>query len=666
MVELTFSSELKKFLYALRKKGIINEKYFVKSIDALQHSSKTDLNQLTPLLDMFRLSSIDGELQRLDQSLMNTDNKMKETIQAWEARSLSKDETKAVLTKLVSLKKELVHKREQIQYRIQTNVSRLRTLKNDFNFDLESFVSLLIEENYEKEIAEPLIKFRTLWPKYSSEDTERTELEYQPEKLDDVELEILRSLMVPISQEKGVIFDLEEVIQSIDHDMKKPSRSSLMEHKDQVARDSDTDLVKSLNSDKEQRHSSPWDLVGCIAYSDDKTSIGLFRPPIILNGTVFFPVVREKAISLSTLKQVYKDVLSQTELDLEKVTTLQIRKTIAKTLKVPEELALQPSIFNRWIGELGVEVVPAKPQLKKVWFVEGSNINNLSSEYPTIKNEEIKKLSVPAWIPASGEEVTDSGCLGHSIKGMAGSNFGTITGIMNKTPFGQCVIIKRNIPPSYLLDLFLKGLGKQNLAELRFSIAKKLNVGEGEVFSAENLWNLNNQERLLVSPHELASSYFSVLPAAAFTFTDRIQAKIGVFFHSIPETFRYLIGKPLVVIEEEQGKIYGFSVHQGKMIIHWTPKSPEELIREVGRKTSGQYVKRFQHRVSMALGISPDESLWPSNLARYFLNFIWLEEEQPLKEALSIIETEFSIQNVSFSDVNEITKDGLKCTKNLG
>ncbi|UCE12957.1 MAG: hypothetical protein JSV04_12285 [Candidatus Heimdallarchaeota archaeon] len=661
---MTFSSEIKKFLYALRKKGVITEKYFVKSIDALKHSSTSDLNQLTPLLDMFRLSSFDEELLRLDESLLNIDNQMKAIIQAWEAGTLSKDEAKAILTNLVSQKKELIDKREQVQYRIQTSVSRLMSLKNDNNFDLEGFIEQL-ERDEEDGIAESSIQFRTLWSKYSSEDVEGGKLEYQSEKLDDVELEILKSLMVPISQEKGVIFDLDEVIQSIDHDEIIPSKSSLL---DQETADLDlvVDHVEPLDSGSEQLPSSPWDLVGRIAYNDDKSSVGLFRPPIMSNGSVFLPVVKEESISLSKLKQVYKDVLNQSELDLEKVTTQQIRATIAKTLKVPEELALQPSIFNHWVGILGVEVVPAKPQLKKVWFVERSAINNVSSDYPTIKNEDLKQFSVPAWIPASGEEVTDSKHLGYKISGMAGSDFGTISGIMNKTPFGQCLIIKRDIPPSHLLDLFLKGLGKQNLAELRFSIAKKLNVGEGEVFSAENLWNLNNQERLLVSPHELASSYFSVLPAAAFTFTQKIQAKIGVYFHSIPETFRYLIGKPLVVMEEEQGMIYGFLVHQGKIFILWTPKNPNDLIREVGRKTSGQYVKRFQRRVSMALGISPEESLWPSNLARYFLNFIWLEEEQPLKEALSVIEKQFSLQKVSFSDVDEITKDGLKCVKNPG
>jgi len=100
-------------------------------------------------------------------------------------------------------------------------------------------------------------------------------------------------------------------------------------------------------------------------------------------------------------------------------------------------------------------------------------------------------------------------------------------------------------------------LGKQNLAELRFYIAKELNVGEGEVFTAENLWLQNNKERLLISPHEIAVAYFAVLPTAAFTFTNHvICAKTGVYFHTVSETFRYLMGQPLTM-DDEKGLIYG-------------------------------------------------------------------------------------------------------------
>jgi hypothetical protein len=470
--------------------------------------------------------------------------------------------------------------------------------------------------------------------------------------------------MVPIPENNRIIFNLDDVIQPIDRD--KNFQSSLLGYKNKKEKHSDEDRVDLLEAVQEQKVPSPWDLVGSAAYDLSGHPIGLFRPPIVVNGTIFLPIVKEKSISLSTLKESYSDILNQADLDLTVTTTQQIRTTIAKGLKVPEELALQPSFFNQWIGSIGVEAVSAKPKLNKVLFVEIGSIDNSSSDIPTVKNEELKQIHIPAWIPASGGNVAKLTHIGQRIIGMAGSDFGSIVGIMHETPFGQSLVIERKIPPSYLLDLILKGLGKQNLAELRFIIAKKLNIGEGEAFWANNLWHINNQERLLISPHEIAVSYSAVLPAAAFTFSDKIHAKIGVYFHSVPETFRYLIGKPLIGEKEKKHIIYGFSVDQGELSVLWSSKNAVDTIKELGRKSSKQYVNRFQRRISLALGIPHEESLWPSNLSRYFMNFIWMEERQTLEEALSVVEERFSLRKVSFSEITEITKDGLKCEKNLG
>ncbi|MFX0087629.1 MAG: hypothetical protein ACFFAU_18410, partial [Candidatus Hodarchaeota archaeon] len=293
-------------------------------------------------------------------------------------------------------------------------------------------------------------------------------------------------------------------------------------------------------------------------------------------------------------------------------------------------------------------------------------ISDSSLDHITIDDESLEQIRVSAWIPAPGERVTYSFQLDQKIYGMARSKFGKIAGIMENTPFGQSLIIKREVPPSYILDIFLDGLGKQNLAELRFSIAKALNIGEGEAFQPESLWNINNQERLLLSPHEILTSYFTVLPSAAFIISNEIHAKSGVYFHSIPETFRYLIGNQLIKTDKEKGIIYGFSIDDGQFSILWSSKTSDEVIKELGRKSSSQYVNRFKRRVSMALGIPIEESMWPSNLARYFVNFIWIEEDQSLRDVLMKIENQFSLQKILFSDISEITKDGLNCKIKYG
>lgn len=657
MVELTSPSNFKKFLITLRKKELIDENQYVQTLDGLKGYYNADKNQLTPFLDIYGLKQIDDGCKRLNQSMTEIDRKIKEAIQAWETKTLSKKETKKILTELVAKQNKLVKNQEKFQLRIQNKILRLKSLEKTSNFNMERFITNFLQTTDIEEISTLLSEFKIIWSKYSRGLTPKDEFEQRPQKLDDVELEILRSLMVPMIENEGVIFNLDEVIQPMDQD--KSFQTSLLA-KNQREELPDEDQVEVLDSVNEQKIPSPWDLVGFVAFDPSKNPIGLFRPPIVVNESIFLPIVREKPLSLSTLKKGYQDIFNQVELDLNVTTTQQMRNRIAKALKIPEELALQPSVFNQWISELGFEVTPAKPQLTKAWFAELGSIDN-SSEIPIVKDEDLKKIKIPAWIPARGGKFSQQAHIGQRVIGMAGSDFGLIVGIMHETPFGQCLIIERKVPPSYLLDSYLKGLGKETLTELQFTIAKELQIGEGEAFSAENLWLMSNQERLLISPHEITVSYFTVLPAAAFNFPDKIHAKIGVYFHSVPETFRYLIGKPLIRTEEEIGLIYGFSVHQGELAILWSSKDPIEIIKRLGKKSSEQYINRLRRRISLALDISYEKSLWPSNLARYFLNFIWMEEQLALKKALTVIKERFSLQEVSFSKITNISKDGLKC-----
>ncbi|UCG04416.1 MAG: hypothetical protein JSW11_10600 [Candidatus Heimdallarchaeota archaeon] len=641
-------SKFKKFLITLRKKELIDENQYVEALEGLKGSFKTDGDQLIPLLDMYGLKQIDDGLQRLNQSLTEIDTEIKKTIQAWETKALSKNETKKILTEFVSEQNKLIKRQKKLQLHIQDKISRLKSLEKGSNIEMGNFVISLLQTTDIEEIRTLLNEFMIIWSKYS-----RGVEEQRPHKLDEVELDILRTLMIPIPESERIIFNLDEVIQPQDF------QDSLLPQKipEEIPKEHQ---VEELDSVKEQKIPSTWDLVGLVAFDTNKTPIGLFRPPIMVNKSVFLPIIREKPLSMSVLKKGYQDFFNQVGLDLNVTTTQQIRNEIAKRLEIPEELALQPSLFNQWMSELGFEVVPAKPQLTKAWFAETESIDQ-SSEVPVVKKADLKKISIPAWIPARGEKVAQQIHLGKQVVGMAGSNFGLIVGIMHETPFGQVLVVERKVPPSYLVDLFLKGLGKESLAELRFTITQELQIGEGEVFSSENLWLMSNKERLLISPHEILASYYTVLPAAAFNFTDKIHAKVGVYFHSVPETFRYLIGKPLIKNEDETGLIYGFSVNEGELAIVWSSKEPIEIIKQLGKKSSEQYVNRLRRRISLALDTSYEKSIWPSNLARYFLNFIWMEEQLTLEKTLTIIKERFFLQEVLFSEIEEISKDGLKC-----
>ena len=658
-MELTDKSNLKKIVISLRKKGVIDEKIFIQTIDEIKLSSRGPPNGFVPLIDMISLIDQDSKIQTIDSSLDKINLQMENVVKEWEERKLAKDETRKVLTELVSRQNQLILEHKHLQDQIFLKVSRLKKLNKLRDFNLEKFTSSLIETSDNREMSNITAKFREIWPKYSEKSREEDFQSEHQLKLDDIEADIVNSLMTPITEENPVIFNLEEVVKPIIHD--KKFQPLLKDHGPIPKKTSKVREDLPINSIPKNKSSSIWNLVGKIAYNSSKNPLGLFRPPIVVSGKNYLPIVWEESLPLSVLKKQYRSIFDQTELDLNQNTTQEIRTSIAKALKVPNEMALQPSLFNKWISLMGVESKPAKPQLSKVRFAEEIDLPDSSSEYPIIRDENLVQLRVSAWIPAPGGGITTSIKLNQRIYGMAKSKFGNLASIMENTPFGQALIIQRDIPPSYILDLFLDGLGKENLANLRFSIAKKLNIGEGEAFSPESLWLINNQERLLISPHEILTSYYTILPSAAFTVSKEITAKIGVYYHSIPETFKYLIGSQIEINGVKKGLIYGFSIDQGRFFILWSSKTSVDVIKEIGRKSSSQYVNKFQKRVSMALGIPLNESMWPSNLARYFMNFIWIEENQSLQDALVKIEQQFTLQKVLFSDIKEISENGLRC-----
>ncbi|MHA2226632.1 MAG: hypothetical protein ACXAC8_15585 [Candidatus Hodarchaeales archaeon] len=659
MVELNLSSSLKKILSDLHKKGVISEKHFIRVLEDLNSSSSSTQNLLVPLIDMIGLLDIDTKIQRVEHSISEIESKIKETALAWEAGALSKDKTKSLLTKLVEEKNHLAHDWERFQSFLQTKVSRLKLLRKSSNFSIKEYISYLLRTDYDEKVPILTLEFKDVWDKYSKETDIDDYSKQGLHGLDDIEINILQSLIGPIDQEERIIFNLSDVIQPIEEDV--GSRGSLFVHAEEKQNRVNGSIPKPELPFQETPLMSSWEVVGKVAFNNDNIPIGLFRPPIVVDGNIFLPIVMEESIPLSELKKGYKELLKQADLDLSVTTTQQIRNTIANSLKIPEKMALQPSFFNRWLSNFSGNLAPTKPVLAKVNFIGLDSMKDLSLEKIIIDEGELKQINVPVWIPASGNNVSDSSCIGKKIHGMAGSDFGVISGIMQETPFGQTFVVERKVPPSYLLDFYLEALGKHNLAELRYYIAKTLNGGEGEAYLAENLWKINYQERLLISPHEIASSYFTFLPTEAFIFGNEINAKIGVYFHSVPEIFRFLLGKPVKRAEKVIGSIYGFSIHQRSLDILWSSKTSDEIIKMLGRKSSDQYISRFKRRISMALGISYSESHWPSNLARYFLNFIWMEENQSLLEAQSMIEERFSLERISFSSIMKIMKEGIEC-----
>ena len=652
-------NELEEILYNLFENELISKTAFDTSIKDLRLIPSNLNFPINPFLEMFELIKLDQNIKEVKESLIKLESQIEETANAWDTGDLSKETTKELIQKAVNERNQLLKIEKLLHNRLIRKYTSLKILDDSYFLDIEEFLTRILDDSTHARITEFVIEFQEIWRRCSENIILNRDI-MKPEEIDEVEIDILNSLISPIKESYHLKLDLHELIPPI-----KPikEKDPIFSSKTNVISPDIIDESR-LTMDSKLEY-EPWDYTGEVVYVDTEP-VGIVRPPIVVNDTIYLPIVKEKPLDTTRLKERYELVLKKAGIDVTATTIHQISELIAQKVKVPVSFGLQPSIFNNWINLLNIQVPPEKPELIKVRFLSYETVERMNTKNVVVKPEDLIQLEVSAWIPAPGECTVDKIDVGSLVIGMAGSIFGIISGVISSSPYGQALIIQREIPPSKLLEIFLTGLGKRNLSEYRVYVAKEFNISESEVFNPETLWKINNKERFLISPHEIVTSYYTVLPSAAFKFYKKIEAKIGVYFHSITETFRYLVGKPIFIDEMYKGIIYGFIVNNDEFFILWTAKDSVELIKEIGRKSSDQYVDRFQRRVSMALAIPPEESLWPNNLARYFLNFIWMEEDLSLTNAIDLIETRFSLNRVSFSSVTEISKNGAKCKPLLG
>ena len=79
---MTDDPDLKKILISLRKRGVINEKNFILSLDRMTVSTRKGHLQFAPLVDMIGVIENDSELHLHETSLKNLGKEVKKTIAA--------------------------------------------------------------------------------------------------------------------------------------------------------------------------------------------------------------------------------------------------------------------------------------------------------------------------------------------------------------------------------------------------------------------------------------------------------------------------------------------------------------------------------------------------------------------------------------------------------
>ncbi|PWI47607.1 hypothetical protein CEE45_11185 [Candidatus Heimdallarchaeota archaeon B3_Heim] len=656
--------DLRKILIKLRKDKLIEENLLLTQLNRMEKSAKNQVEYPhTPLLTMLQTVDQHQSLKKLNSKMDTIERDIEALITSWENKDLTDDEARGKIAKLVDSKQSYGLQRDNLKHFLMDKLNYLTSVITASGLNFHDFFSSKYSRSQFKVEANILDAFLEIWMNHQTSNADEEKSSDGLSVTEIIESDILEAFISPISEQNQVRFQLKEIIKPLPDII---SQEPLFSSSEIQATEFNT------SSGEEKEESSPqiqkdeiniWNFVGLVAYNLKEKPIGLIRAPIQVNKIHYLPIVLEESLSFTQIKSKYLSSLQILGIDPNTTSTEEIQLKISEVLKIPPQLAFQPSFFTEWLSRLSADFIPVKPKIANVWFLKGNTIQSTSYDSLIIDESELEKITLPAWIPVPSPPPSFTVSIGHIIKGIAGTHFGEIAGIMNQTPFGHSLIIERPIPPSTLLDLFLQGLGKQNLAELRFYLAKKLKIGEGEGFSPNSLWKINFQERLLRSPHEIAIAYYSIVPSCAFHKLTELKAKIGIYFHSISESLKFLIGKSLYKNNIHFGTIYGFKVEDNQLFVLYSPLSADQLVQQVGRKHSHQHLDRFRKRISLALAVPENESLWPNNLAVYYLNFIFpmREEFNLLPNTMAAIEAKFALKLISFSEFDSITEDGLFC-----
>ncbi|MHA1978550.1 MAG: hypothetical protein ACW98F_10195 [Candidatus Hodarchaeales archaeon] len=652
-------------LMNLRTDKLIEENFLLTQLEKMEKLTKDKSEPPhPPLLAILQTVDQNYLVTELNLKLDAIENKIEIIITDWEKKTLTDDEARGRISELVESKQSFVLQRKSLNSFITERLNYLTSIIKESGLNSKDF--FMSEYSGSQFQLEKGIQnaFLEIWINYQSQDPDHEKQADNLKVSEIIESDILKAFISPATDEQDQVkFHLEDIIKPLpDIISQKPLFQGSKEQQEEPtsSRDQQEDKSSPQIGTLDQNY---WKYVGLVAYNRKEKPIGLIRAPIQVNEVYYLPIVLEERLSFALIKSKYFSPLHDMGIDLSTVSTEEIQLKISDTLNIPPQLSFQPSFFNEWLSLLSADFTPIKPKIANVWFLKTDSVKFSSNDSLILDESELEKLSLPAWIPVPSPSPPFSPTIGAMIKGIAGSHFGKITGVMNQTPFGHSMIIERPIPPSTLLDIFLQGLGKQNLAELRFYLAKTLKVGEGEVFSPNNMWKINFQERLLRSPHEIAIAYYSIFPSCAFHITTELKAKIGIYFHSISESLRFLTGKSLYKNNSHFGTIYGFKIENQELFVLYSPLSADQLVQQVGRKHSHQHVDRFRKRISLALAVPENESLWPNNLAVYYLNFIFpmREEFNLLPNTMAEIEAKFALKLISFSEFDSITKEGLHC-----
>ncbi|MFX0162448.1 MAG: hypothetical protein ACFE68_03800, partial [Candidatus Hodarchaeota archaeon] len=347
-----------------------------------------------------------------------------------------------------------------------------------------------------------------------------------------------------------------------------------------------------------------------------------------------------------------------------------LRSEISSFLEIPEYIALLPRYIRNYCTEKNIKC-PLKPeefkqkikgiitfqQIKRengAIIVNEDDINLLN----TNQREQLAKMKIVPFPISKIEErtLTKKPLISHFQK-----HLGIIIEILNHPNLGAILVYETFFPNKKILDQILKNLEKpmkssyeENLWYVRFTVSKKLNIGEGDALKPENLAKFCLLEKIPLTPQEVVSGYLKwvFMGFVSETMKDRVILKRNAFQkpikHAYPLTCKQVVDQE----ENTLGTAIGITIEENEngeeLLLQYSTKTLESL-----EKFKEEELEEEEPAILNTLKESIETTLCPETIIKYAIEQGIITEKENYNQLLELLGT----KTIPLRKIIKITKD---------
>ena len=533
--------------------------------------------------------------------------------------------------KLQEKKKELKEKKDHPE-KLREEISALQTHINLLSSDIVKFSSILppkiiqkIEETNQKSLIPLLL--------------------YGEKKSDSA------------SKEKGIRIPMKKI--------SAPEKPFFDEPKSKEPPEKSEDISALL---KNNDAIAAWDIVDKIIADAQKRFIGFTGPPLLHQGSITIPILIENEPSHESLDRVFETMHPGSfESDSEQRKEY-LRSEISSFLKIPEYIALLPRYIRNYCAKKNIKC-PLKPEefkqkikgiisFQKIKRENGTIIAN-ENDINLLNTDQRKHLAKMKIVPFPISKIEEKTLTKKPLTSHLQKHLGTIIEILNHPNNGAILVYEAFYPDKKILDQTLKNLKKsikndyeEKLWYLRFSIAKKLNIGEGDALKPEILAKFCLLEQIPLPPHEVISGYLKwvFMGFISETMKDRVILKRNAFQKPIKHAYPVACKKVVDQEENPLGTAIGITIEKNEngeeLVLQYSTKTLEETALE-------EFEEEEKTNILNTLKESTETALCPETIIKYAIEKGIITEKENYNQLLELLGT----KTIPLKKIIKITND---------